>query len=119
MPVAANQPPVLDHHSKHDPTAEVTDLLELEVQFLVGPEPLVKEGTYRRSTLDEVRPPVQDPILGDVAQHPVEITAIQSLNLLAHKLNRTGRRELLAHLTASIPDGQSSEGAKRPDFACS
>jgi len=112
MAIAADQTPVLNHHCKHNPTAEVTDLLELEVQFLVGREPLVKEATYRRSTLDEVRPPVQDPIFGDVAHHPVEITAIQSLNLLAHKLNRIGRRELLAHLAASIPDGQKCENPR-------
>src|SRR6266513_3113650 len=114
MAVAANQTPVLYHHCKHNPTAEVADLLKLEVQFLVGPEPLLKEATYRRSTLDEVRPPVQDPIFGDAAHHPVEITAIQSLKLLAHKLNRIGRRELLAHLPASIPDGQTTRRAIRP-----
>ena len=108
MAVAANQTPVLNHHSRHNPTAEVTDLLKLEVQFLVGPEPLLKEATDRRPTLDEVRPPVQDRIFGDAAHHPVEITAIQSLKLLAHKLNRIGRRELLAHLPASIPDGQQA-----------
>jgi hypothetical protein len=104
--VAANRTPVLNHHGKHNPTAEVTDLLELEAQFLVGPEPVLKEATDRRSTLEVVSPPVQDHIFGDAAHHPVEITAIQSLKLLAHKLNRIGRRELLAHLPASIPDGQ-------------
>jgi mannose-6-phosphate isomerase-like protein (cupin superfamily) len=106
--VAANRTPVLNHHGKHNPTAEVTDLLELEAQFLVGPEPVLKEATDRRSTLEVVSPPVQDHIFGDAAHHPVEITAIQSLKLLAHKLNRIGRRELLAHLPASIPDGQQA-----------
>jgi hypothetical protein len=103
MAVTTDQTPVLTHHGKHNPTAEVADLLKLEVQFLVGPEPIVKEGAYRRSTLDEFGTPVQDHILGDVAHHPVEITAIQSLNLLAHKLNQVGRGGLLGHLPASIP----------------
>jgi hypothetical protein len=107
MAVAANQTPVLNHHCKHNPTAEVTDLLKLEVQFLVGPEPLLKEATYRRSTLEANQTPVQDHIFGDAAHHPVEITAIESLNLLAHKLNQVGRRGLLGHLPASIPDGQT------------
>src|SRR4051812_24523501 len=34
---AANRTPVLNHQSKHNPTAEVADLRELEVQFLQGP----------------------------------------------------------------------------------
>jgi hypothetical protein len=92
LAVAANRTPVLDHDGKHNPTAEVTDLLELEAQFLVGPEPFLKEVAYRRSTLEGLNPPVQDHIFGDAAHHPVEITAIQSLNLLAHKLNQVGRR---------------------------
>ena len=108
MAVAASRTPVLNHHCKHNPTAEVTDLLELEVQFLVGPEPVLKEATDRRSTLDELRPPVQDRIFGDAAHHPVEITAIQSLKLLAHKLNRVGRRGLLRHRPRSIPQAQDS-----------
>src|SRR4051812_9477831 len=110
MAVAANETPVLNHHCKHNPTAEVTDLLKLEVQFLVGPEPVLKEATYRRSTLEEAAnpTPVEDHIFGDAAHHPVEITAIESLNLLAHKLNQVGRRGLLGHLPASIPDGQTS-----------
>jgi hypothetical protein len=36
---------------------------------------------------------------------------IQSLKLLAHKLNRIGRSELLAHLPASIPDGQTTRAS--------
>src|SRR4029077_1981195 len=95
--VATNQTPVLNPHRKHNPTAELSDLLKLEVQFLVGPEPFVEEATYRRSTLDHVRPPVQDRIFGDAAHHPVEIAAIESLNLHAHKLNQVGRRGLLGH----------------------
>ncbi len=31
--------PSSNHHSKHNPTAEVADLFKLEVQFLPGPEP--------------------------------------------------------------------------------
>jgi hypothetical protein len=104
--VGTNQTPVLNHHSKHHPTAEVADLLELEVQFLVGPEPIVQEAADRSSTLEEVGTPVQDRIFGDAAHHPVEITAIQSLNLLAHKLNQVGRGGLLGHLLASIPDAR-------------
>src|SRR5262249_2489125 len=103
--LAANEAPVLNHHCKHDPTAEVTDLLELVVQFLVGAEPLVEEAAYRRSALDEARPPVQDPVFDDAAHHAVEIAAIQSLDLPAHELNRIGARELFVHLPASIPDG--------------
>src|SRR5690349_21505576 len=98
MVAAASQTPILNHHGKHNPTAEVTDLLELEAQFLVGREPVLKEATDRRSTLEGVNAPVQDHIFGDVAHHPIEIAAVQSLELLAHKLNRIGRRELLAHL---------------------
>jgi hypothetical protein len=105
MAVAARQTRVLTHHCEHDPTAEVTDLLELEVQFLVGPEPLLEEATDRRLTLDELHPPVQDRSFGDAAHHPVDITAIQSLNLVAHKLDRVGRRGLLGHPPPSIPDG--------------
>ena len=78
MAGAANQTPVLNRHCKHNPIAEVTDLLKLVVQFLVGPEPVLKEATYRRSTLDEVRPPRPRPHLRRRrAHHPVEITAIQ------------------------------------------
>jgi hypothetical protein len=113
--VTTNQTPVLTHHSKHNPTAEVADLLKLEVQFLVGPEPIVKEAAYRRSTLDEFGTPVQDHIFGDVAHHPVEITAIQSLNLLAHKLNRVRRGGLLGHLPASIPNGQTEGNHRRAE----
>ena len=64
---ATNQTTVLNDHGEHNPIPEVTYLLELVVQFLVGPEPLVKEATDRRSTLDEARAPVQDPIFGDAA----------------------------------------------------
>src|SRR5262249_30985377 len=97
------QTPVLNHHCKHNPSAEVTDFLKLEVQLLVGAPPLLNEVTYRRSTLLEARPPVQDPIFGDAAHHPVEITAIQSVNLLTHKLDRLGRRGLGGHRASSIP----------------
>ena len=51
MTVAANRAPVLNHHGKHNPTAEVADLLKIEAQFLVAPESFLKEATYRRSTL--------------------------------------------------------------------
>jgi hypothetical protein len=70
--VAADQTPVLAYPGKHDPTAEVTDLVKLVVEFLEGPEPVVNEATYRRSTLEVVsrRPPVKDRILGDVVNTP-------------------------------------------------
>jgi hypothetical protein len=42
-------------------------------------------------------------IFGDAAHHPVEITAIQSLKLLAHKLNQVDARGLLRHRPPSIP----------------
>ena len=101
--VGANRTPVLNHHSKHNPTAEVADLFKLDVQFLPGPEPVLKEATDRRSTLEEVlKTPLKDPIFGDVAHHPAEITAIQSLKLLAHELNQVGRRGLLRHRPRSI-----------------
>ena len=102
---ATDQTPDLRHHRKYNPTAEVTDLLKLVVQFLVGPEPFGNEATYRRSTLKDFRAPNHDRILGDAAHHPVEITAIQCLELHAHKLDRVGCRGLLGHLPASIPDG--------------
>src|SRR4051794_40926925 len=113
---AANQTPVLDDDGKDNPTAEVTDLLKLEIQFLVGPEPVHKEATYRRSTLHEFDPPVQDHIFGDAAHHSVEITTLQSLNLLAHKLNQVGRGGLPSHLPASIPrtDYAASGTARTP-----
>jgi hypothetical protein len=104
MSVATNQTPVLDHDRKHNSTAEVTDLLKLVVQFVVGVEPFFNKATDRCSSLDEVGPAVQDRILGDAPHHPVEITAIRSLELLAHKLNRIGRRGLLGHRLPSISE---------------
>ena len=46
--------PVLADNGKHNPIAEVTDFLKLEVQLLVEPEPLIEEVTYRHSPLEVV-----------------------------------------------------------------
>ncbi len=112
---ATNQTPVLNHHSKHNPTAEMTDLLKLEVQFLVGPEPVLKEAAYRGSTLEELGPPVQDPIFGDAAHHPVGVTSIQSLNLLAKRrgrgqLHETPRERICAAPCAIVANGPAVFG---------
>jgi hypothetical protein len=96
-------------------TAEVTDFLKLEAQFLVGPEPFLKEAADRGLTLEGLNPPVQDHIFGDAAHHPVEITAIQSLNLLAHKLLQVGRRGLLSHRAPKYRPQRDKAAHAMPD----
>ena len=88
-----SRPSFLDDHSKHNSVAEFVDLLKLERQFLIHAEPALNEATDRRSTLEVVsqRPPVKDRIGSKAAHHRINVTAVSSLKLLAHKLNRVGR----------------------------
>src|SRR5439155_383958 len=112
---AANRTPVLDDHSKHNPVAEVADLLKLEVQFLVRVKPVLKEATNRRTALEEgaCRPPVKNRILSEAADHRVEITAIRSLRRPAHKLHQVGGRGFLGHRPASIPPDLRRRASRR------
>jgi hypothetical protein len=91
----AGRPSLLEDHSKHNSVAEVVDLLELELQFLIHAEPALNEGANRRLAFQDVpqRPPLEDRIRSKGAHHRVDITAIPSLNCLR---TRSTRSEVVA-----------------------
>jgi hypothetical protein len=100
----ASRPSLLEDHSKHNSVAEVVDLLKLELQFLIHAEPALNEGTNRGLAFEDVpqRPPLKDRIHSKAAHHRIDITAIPSLKLPAHKLNQVGGRGLLGHRPPSM-----------------
>src|SRR5207244_1396845 len=110
----ASRPSLLEDHSKHNSVAEVVDLLKLELQFLIQAEPALNEGTNCRLAFEDVpqRPPLKDRIHSKAAHHRIDITAIRSLELPAHKLHQVGGRGLVRHRPPSIPPARP-EGMRR------
>jgi len=123
---AAGRTTVLNDDGEHNPIAEVADFLEPILQLLVRAQPFLNEAANGRPPLEAVdpRPPVEGRIFGEAADHRVEITAIQSLESPAQKLNQVGGRRLLGHHAAKYPGALPSllkrASARQPpaSFSC-
>src|SRR5207302_11005509 len=75
---ATNRNARLDDHSKHNPVAEVADILNLELQFLVSAEPVLEEAANRRSPREGCpsRPSLKDRIRSVEAHQRVQVVPI-------------------------------------------
>jgi hypothetical protein len=102
---ATHRNALLDDHSEHNPVAEVADILELELQFLVRAEPVLERAADRRSPFEGSphRPPRKDRIGSEEPDHRVQVAPVCGLEGAAHTLNQVKGRGLLGHRLAQYP----------------
>src|SRR5688572_27371667 len=96
---------LLDDHGEHNPTAEVADVLKLELQFLVRAEPVLEEAANRHAPLEGIpcaHPPLKDCIGSVEADHRVQVAPVCGLEGNAREFNKVGGRGLLGHDSVSI-----------------
>jgi hypothetical protein len=104
--------------SEPDPVAEVEGFLHLDLELLVRADPVLTMGANCRQGLVGTKPygrVVPYGVGTKDAYGPVQVTAIHSFNVPAHKLDEVGGCGLFSHRSVSIPlTGQGHDDAFTP-----
>ena len=99
-----NEAALLDDHDKHDPVAQVENLLWLDPELLISAVKSSKKPRIAADSLEAGTHPhrLQDCVGRVEAHRRVKVTTIRSLKRFPRKLHQVGGRGLLSHRPPSI-----------------